>query len=163
VIRPATREDAPAVAAINHRGWTVAYAPFVDAALLPTNEDPEAWAERLEHPDYRTLVADRDGTVCGFVSFGPTEPIDDEPDRTGIILALYVDADAQGQGMGGALLDAALDGLRAQGMRQAVLWTFVDNAPARAFYERRGWTPEPESTEPHGWAKALELRYRTSL
>jgi hypothetical protein len=52
VIRPATL----AVAGINHRGWTVAYAPFIEAPLLPRSEDPAAWAERLEHPRYRKAL-----------------------------------------------------------------------------------------------------------
>jgi ribosomal protein S18 acetylase RimI-like enzyme len=163
VIRGATREDAAAVARINHLGWTVAYAPFIEARLLPEAEDPETWAERLEHPGYRTLVFEAGGAIAGFVSAGATEEPDLEPDGTGIVLALYVAPEAQGSGVGSALLDAALDDLRAQGMHQAVLWTFVDNARARAFYERRGWTPEPESAEPHTRAQALELRYRKAL
>ena len=163
MIRPATRDDAPAVAGISHRGWTVDYAPFVEARLLPTAEDPGAWAERLSHPRYRTLVWEEDGTVLGFVSAGPTEPVDEEPDGTGIVLALYIDTPAQGRGIGGTLLGAALDGLRADGMHQAILWTFVDNARARGFYEHCGWTPEPWAVEPHDRVKALELRYRKAL
>lgn len=47
--------------------------------------------------------------------------------------SLYVDPRAQGDGVGGALLDLV------KGTRQRFgLWVFVSNEPAREFYRRRG-------------------------
>ena len=43
----------------------------------------------------------------------------------------------------------ALDAMRAQGWRRAVLWVLRDNAHARAFYERGGWTPTGAEREEH--------------
>ncbi|MHA3702105.1 N-acetyltransferase family protein [Jatrophihabitans sp. YIM 134969] len=48
---------------------------------------------------------------------------------------LWVVPEAQGQGVGTALL-AHAEQLRPDGL---ALWVFASNTPARAFYERRGW------------------------
>jgi ribosomal protein S18 acetylase RimI-like enzyme len=53
-----------------------------------------------------------------------------------------VDPDAQGRGIGRALMADALETLAARGWRHAVLWVLADNAHARRFYERGGWVDE---------------------
>jgi GNAT superfamily N-acetyltransferase len=163
VIRRATPADAAAVAGVGHRGWTVGYAAFVPRSQVAAGPDPREWAAKLGSDHYTTLVWEGDEGIAGFVSFGATEPVDEQPDGTGIVLALYVDERAQGTGVGGALLDAACDELRARGMHRAVLWTFAENARARAFYEHRGWVAEPASLQPHDVVGADELRYRRTL
>ena len=47
--------------------------------------------------------------------------------------------DAQGLGLGRALLEAATERLRAAGHREATLWVFAANTGARGFYERLGF------------------------
>jgi GNAT superfamily N-acetyltransferase len=75
--------------------------------------------------------------------------------------ALYVMPDAWGSGAGGALIDAVLDAIRADGHGEATLWVGEANGRARRFYEREGW-------EPTGETKASELgpeelQYRRQL
>jgi hypothetical protein len=61
-------------------------------------------------------------------------------------------------------MDAGVRGLATRGFREAVLWVFEANTPARGFYGRMGWAPD-------GTAKALEIdgaapievRYRRRL
>ena len=48
---------------------------------------------------------------------------------------LWVLPEAQGTGIGSALLSHA----RQQRPGGLALWVFASNAPARRFYERRGW------------------------
>lgn len=52
------------------------------------------------------------------------------------IHALFVTPDAQGHGLGRALLDTAK-----RQTRRLDLWTFADNHGARRFYRREGFTP----------------------
>jgi GNAT superfamily N-acetyltransferase len=54
---------------------------------------------------------------------------------------VVVREDFRGQGLGRALLDAALDWARNQGAVRAQLLADLDNAPALAFYDRVGWRP----------------------
>lgn len=68
-------------------------------------------------------VAEEGGLVVGFVALS-----DDLLDH------IYVQPDAQGRGLGGALLDTAKR-RRPDGF---ALWVFQQNEGARRFYERHG-------------------------
>ena len=63
-----------------------------------------------------------------------------------------------------AVLDCALEALRAAGCRQAWLNTEERNEAARRFYERRGWREEGEARV-RGWhsARLPEPRYVRDL
>ena len=65
---------------------------------------------------------------------------------------LYVLPHLQGKGIGGRLLDIAMEGQEALS-----LWTFVQNESAQAFYERRGFskTRETDGSENEEGAPAL--------
>jgi ribosomal protein S18 acetylase RimI-like enzyme len=56
---------------------------------------------------------------------------------------LHIDLlpETQGRGFGRALMEAFLGGLRAAGVRGVHLGMSPDNTPARAFYDRLGFTP----------------------
>ena len=93
-------------------------------------------------------VFDQDGRVAGFALVQGNE-----------LRAIYVDPPAQGAGVGSALLDAAVEALRANGHAEAFLWTFEANGLARAFYERHGWEADGGRQE----HLAPEVRYRRTL
>jgi ribosomal protein S18 acetylase RimI-like enzyme len=54
---------------------------------------------------------------------------------------------------------AALERLAGLPYGEVVLWTFKENAPAIAFYERHGWRPDG-SRKVHPRAHAVAVRYR---
>jgi ribosomal protein S18 acetylase RimI-like enzyme len=144
VIRPATVEDARALAQVHVDTWRSAYTGIMpDDALAAL--DVDEWAERrrgylVDPGQFHTLVADA-GTVIGFVTFGPyrTDGNPDDADPSiGEVLAVYVHPAHQGTGAGRALMDAALAELRARGYREVRLWVLEDNHPSRRFYERYG-------------------------
>ena len=106
---------------------------------LSATERAAEWRSALENPprDRATrLVAVVDDEVVGFALVGPA---DDAPD-TGELYALNVDPDHWGTGVGPALIDAAMDALRASGFASAVLWVHPDNERARSFYSRPEWS-----------------------
>lgn len=76
-------------------------------------------------------VAEIDGAVRGFSAANPED---------GFLWALFVAPEAEGRGLGAALLAAALDDLRAAGLTRARLET-DPGTRAEAFYRRRGWEP----------------------
>jgi ribosomal protein S18 acetylase RimI-like enzyme len=59
---------------------------------------------------------------------------------------IAVDPECQHQGVGAALMDRALAEIEARGVDLAVIATGGDpgHAPARALYERYGFTPLPQ-------------------
>jgi GNAT superfamily N-acetyltransferase len=83
--------------------------------------------------------------VHAVVDTGPSRDPDvavDGSHPTGEIRSLYVDPSVCDRGLGTVLLRAAIAALAAAGFTRGTLWVVEGNAPARAFYERRGWVPD---------------------
>jgi ribosomal protein S18 acetylase RimI-like enzyme len=164
-IRRATYEDAAAVAAVHVASWEGAYRGLVpDDVMDPrtVEERTRFWRGQLAAPPPRTrvLVAEIDGAVAGFVDVGPATDDDvDDPDRTGLIHALYVDPAFAGGGVGRALLEAGERDLAERWFLGAVLAVLTGNARARRFYEAAGYRALGPQ-RPSRWAGgAPELRY----
>jgi RimJ/RimL family protein N-acetyltransferase len=139
-IRPATVDDADALASLLVAAWRSTYASLLPAEFL-AGLDVVAWADRwremLGDPgDYRALVGEEDGELAGFVSIGP----DPERSPVGRLYALYVAAPRLGTGLGHELHEAGLQVLRDRGLTTVELWVLRGNERAIAFYERHGWS-----------------------
>ena len=105
-----------------------------------------------------TLVAaDRYG-ILGYASGGPS--------RRGIvgegeISVLYLLRQAQGRGLGRALLTETARALAAQGSTSLMISVLRENFGARGFYEHLGGMAEPARREPGpGGALLYEVAYR---
>ena len=79
------------------------------------------------------------------------------------LYALYVHPDWWSTGTGRALLDRALARTTAAGYADIVLWVLRDNARARRFYERAGFSPDGASNVLDGLGGVEELRYQRPL
>ena len=97
-------------------------------------------------------VAEVGGTAVGAVSVG-----------NGYLSTLYVLPGHQGTGVGSALHNLALEQLRAQGCREARLWTLRENDSGRRFYERRGWTLTDETRVVPYPPNPVDVQYAISL
>jgi ribosomal protein S18 acetylase RimI-like enzyme len=162
VIRAATGDDAEAIEAVIRRAWHRAYGDFldVDAALDEPAERVKRWRERLRSDVVATFVWDQGGRVAGVVAAGASDDTGAPLDH-GSVRALYVDPPAQGAGVGSALLDAALEHLRAAAYRSVDLWAFAENQHARDFYEHRGFSAVEEGVDLR--TGAADLRFRSPL
>jgi ribosomal protein S18 acetylase RimI-like enzyme len=80
------------------------------------------------------LVAAHGPRLVGLVSW-----IVDGSRATAEVRALAVTAEARGDGVGRALLDAAAGALREAGVQRAWLVTTNDNLAALALYQKAGW------------------------
>jgi ribosomal protein S18 acetylase RimI-like enzyme len=99
----------------------------------------DAWRSELGDPAFAFLVAEADGGIVGYVKLGPLK-LDVEPSGAAILLSqLYVDPIHLGAGVGGALIDRAVEQSRRRGIAEMYLTVFVDNQRARRFYERYGF------------------------
>jgi GNAT superfamily N-acetyltransferase len=161
-IRPARLEDAAAIASVNAAAGRVGWSAFIPLERLDELEPPvERWDERLAaaRPG-DAWVALRDGEVVGFAL---TLACAEGPEH-GELTTLYTHPRVWGEGVGRALLAAALSALAATGCREAVLWTEERNRRPRSFYEAAGWRPGGAVREREflGWP-IRELRYRTAL
>lgn len=142
VIRAAGPEDAASIARVRIASWRWAYRGLVPDDLLDamSADDTELhWRRSILAADgIRVFVAEAGDTAVGFASAGPSRD-EDAADATGEIGAIYVEREHAGTGVGGALMAAAEEALRAAGFGRATLWVLRDNEAARGFYEHRGW------------------------
>jgi ribosomal protein S18 acetylase RimI-like enzyme len=166
LIRRAGVDDAERIAEVHISSWRSAYRGLIpDTVLdgLSVEERAAMWRRWMsEEAPPIVWMAEDEEEVVGFVAAGPQDPPDE---GVGEIYAIYLVPDHAGRGLGRALLDRAVDDLRAGGLHEAVLWVLARNRPARRFYERAGWrTDGATKTEPIGDVAELEqVRYRLSL
>lgn len=168
LIRTARPDDARAVAEVHVASWRHAY-----RGLLPDDylerlsvDDREAmWRQAFADADPMSgaFVAEVDGWVVGFASFGPSRD-EDVPERTGEVPAIYVDPAVLGTGVGRELFEAATIALRDAGFARATLWVLEANALARRFYEKAGWAWDGTvSTHLFDCANEPVVRYAVDL
>ena len=113
------------------------------AGLHTPDEDRWFYHERMFAAC--TLWGAFDGeTLTGMIAF-----------RDGWIEQLYVLPDAQGRGIGSALLAIAR-----RDANQLQLWTFQRNARARRFYEARGFVLVEETDGRRNEEQEPDVRYR---
>jgi GNAT superfamily N-acetyltransferase len=124
--------------------------------------DAERWFALIEDPAASMLLAEEDGVLLGFSTSGESRDDDADP-SVGEVRSFFVAAGRWGQGIGRALMEAALDSLRKRGCTEATVWSFAANARANAFYERAGFTRDGGEKAEDVWAQLSEVRYRRSL
>jgi GNAT superfamily N-acetyltransferase len=150
-VRPATPQDAAGIAAVQVTTWRAAYAGLMPAAFLAgldVGSGTDRWTRLLQDETVRTFVAVGPDGVEGFVTAGPARDAD-LPPETGEVYAVYVRPDAQGRGLGRALMATASGWLAGENEHGAV-WVLTANAPSRAFYEALGWRAD-------GAARAIDV------
>ena len=144
-IRPAVGPDGPAVLALADR------LPAFGPTTRPANEI----AERERVALAGALSQSADGTVMlvaeqasrGIVGVILLESRRDyfTNEAHGHVAILAVTREAEGQGIGRALLKAAEEWARTKLYSKLTLAVFRDNERAKQFYERQGWRPELET------------------
>jgi GNAT superfamily N-acetyltransferase len=136
-IRPATEDDAAIISHVHVESWRTTYAGIVPGEYLAALNEAEraaGWRERLSN-NLEVSVADLDGEVIGFITGGPIrEPIQSYDAE---LYAIYLLKQAQGQGIGTALLHELATSLRSKGLNSMVVWV-LERSPAKHFYSRTG-------------------------
>lgn len=169
-IRAASEDDARAIAEVHIASWTAAYADILDLGNLPhpldVDERERAWRDRIPRvgdEGFRTWVAEVDGSICGYAFTRPADDDDLNPLEIAELVALYLAPDHLGHGIGKALLDRAVAGIRNQGFLQATLWVLEENTRAIHFYRREGWKPDGKRAPCFRVLNAPALRMRLPL
>ena len=162
-IRPARADDAPAIAAVHLRSWREAYRDVVSAEYLDSLSEADRtafWRYAVASPSggRRVVVAEQEGRVVGFASWGPSRDEDAEH-ATQEIYAIYLEPESWGHGVARELMRAVLADVGEAA--PVTLWVLSDNARARHFYRRHGFTADGvERMEQLGADACLEVRYR---
>jgi L-amino acid N-acyltransferase YncA len=116
IIRPATPEDAPALAAIYGHHCLHGFGTFED--IPPSAADMAGRMKAVQGRGLPYLVAEVDGAVAGFAYAGPFRPR--AAYRYTVEDSVYIAPGHQGQGVGKALLSQVIADCEAMGLRQMV-------------------------------------------
>jgi ribosomal protein S18 acetylase RimI-like enzyme len=138
------------------------WATVREVRLTALADAPEAFAGTLSHeldrtePEWRSRIgawpwflAWRAGTAAGLVATVPDQPAGapgpaDRPARDPHgwhLVSMWVSPQVRGTGVAELLVGAVVDHASAVGAPRVTLWVALDNARARAFYLRMGFTP----------------------
>ena len=142
------------------------WATVRDVRLAALADAPDAFASTLSRelartePEWRSRIgafpwflAWRAGTPAGLVAAVPEEPASgaaraDPPagpaardPRSWHLVSMWVSPQLRGTGVAGLLVGAVVAHAGAVGAPRITLWVALDNARARAFYLRMGFTP----------------------
>ena len=166
-VREATPEDAEAIVAVTAAGWRAAYRGIVKPeklAELPIERWRHEVGVGLRRPvdDAFSYVAEIDGQFAGYCYVAAPSREPDVGPAVAELGAMYVDPGHWRQGVGEALMDAALARLADLPYTEAVLWTFEENQRAVAFYERFGWAKDG-GEKIHARSGEPAIRMRRSL
>jgi GNAT superfamily N-acetyltransferase len=164
-VRPATADDAGAIAQVHVDTWRVAY-----RGLLPETESISLeqrrsfWSSALSKPSLAKVdVAVDDSGIIAFCSYGPTRDPDD--DGAAELHAVYVHPDKWRRGAGRLLCERAMHEAIDREHNAMTLWVVKGNDRACRFYERLGFAPDGAERRNTRFLKTPfdELRYRRVL
>ncbi len=132
--RPATREDAAAIAAIYNEGIADRVATF---ETEPRTAEQIAGQLADKGERYPTVVVERDGRVIAWASAGAYRT---RPAYAGVAEhSVYVARGARGTGAGRAALNALCDVYAARGFWKLVSRIFPENAASLGLHEACGF------------------------
>ncbi|MBU6207461.1 MAG: GNAT family N-acetyltransferase, partial [Alphaproteobacteria bacterium] len=147
-LRPAETCDIDALASLKLRtfratfieGFKIPY-PAADLAVFEHDSyAPVSVAAELANHAKQTWVVERDGVLLAYAQCGPCKlPHVDVDSRSGELYQIYVDADAQGLGLGRKLLDQSLGWLRATYPGPQWLGVWSGNLKAQVMYQANGF------------------------
>ena len=158
LFRAARPDDASGVARVHVDGWRAAYKGLLPDSVLDglrVEDRADRWGRWIAASDegsqndsvvaegHRMLVAEKDGDVVGWATFGPGR--DEGMEDHGEIAGLYVHPDQWSLGIGFALITHVEAELRASGSTDAYLWVLRGNDRAIRFYEQCGWHADGET------------------
>lgn len=105
-------------------------------------EERARWRAARQLNGYPVLVIRDESGVAGFASYGDFRPFSGF--RYTVEHSIYVRADVQGRGFGGALMGELIDRAQAQGKKIMIAGVAAENQESIAFHERFGFVKTAE-------------------
>ena len=132
--RMETASEMDGKAFVHYQSWQETYRGLLSDAYLDDMSLEKCRAIARRWPD-RILVAKDGERVVGFVGYDANR--DPSMPGTGEIVAIYLLAEYQGQGIGYRLMHAAMEQMADD--HAVVLWVLKGNEVAIRFYQRYGF------------------------
>jgi ribosomal protein S18 acetylase RimI-like enzyme len=144
VIRPATKADLPALGRLGALLLRTHYEFDSQRFMAPGSDSDQGYAwflgTQLRDDEVIVLVAEQQGAIAGYVYAG-LEPQSwkELREACGFIHDIVVDEQGRRHGVATALIDAAVEWLRARGAPRVMLWTAQHNDAAQRLFDRLGF------------------------
>ena len=151
ILRSGNNNDAEALAKIYWRIQAKNFNKPIDDVVIDSQDTEEA-SRWLDKKDSWSQVALIDNKLVGFIIGYPIE------DDKEYISYLMVEPNKWRHGLGGALVDWAIDNFQQEGKTSILLWMVEDNIQAQEFYENRGFAKTGKSRI-HEVTKNKEIEY----
>lgn len=138
LIRKVKYKDIEQIVDINIKDWKKCYRGIIEDIVLDNlskNEKIEKWKKRFNVGN--VIVAEKDGTILGYCRYDDNV-IDENNNIDSEIIALYVDCDKLGSGVGRRLIEYVIEDLKNKDRTKMIIWCLEKNINARKFYERMG-------------------------
>ncbi len=154
IYRPATLEDAPALARLGAETFVAAfgelYTPHDLESFLAEVHNPEAVGGEIAGDECTHRLVEDDGKLVAFCKLRYPTKFGSYTEATNPIELgqLYALPGYTGHGIGAQLMDWALSHARAQGNDAVLLSVYAENFGAQRFYQR------------HGFAKIADITFK---
>ena len=157
-IRFITPDDSPEeISNIYEQSWKHAYKGIIPQDYLDSIPKGK-WAAKISSGQMQNLVIEKDGKLIGTSGFCPSRW--EKFSGYGEIVSIYLLPEYMGMGYGKQLIRRCVSELARLGFSDILLWVLEDNARARSFYERNGFTCSGEYLEDEiGGKKLREVMY----
>ena len=169
IYRPATLEDAPALARLGAETFVAAfgdlYTPEDLEAFLAEVHNPEAVAREIAGEECTHRLVEDGGQLVAFCKLRYPTKFGDYTEATNPIelSQLYALPTHTGHGIGAALMDWALAHAREQGNDAVLLSVYAENFGAQRFYQRHGFAKIADITFKVGEQLDPEFLYELKL
>jgi phosphinothricin acetyltransferase len=134
-IRDASAEDLPAMLAIYNEVIANTTAIYDDTPR--TLDAQRAWLETKQAQDWPVLVAEVDGLLAGYGSYGPFRPW--PAYLHSVENSIYVAAEQRGRGIGSKLLPAIVDSAAKRGFHTMIAGIDAANHGSLRLHEKFGF------------------------
>jgi len=163
-VRRAGPADSAGIARVHVRSWQAGYRGLLTGDELAGDSEAErdaTWSGLMtDGGGPVVLVAENDAKIVGFCAVATPSRDPDAAHDVAEVAALYVDPSAWGTGVGRALMEVALEPLRAGPWLAVTLWVMSGNERAHGFYGRLGFTADGARRSDRAGS---EVRLRASL
>jgi ribosomal protein S18 acetylase RimI-like enzyme len=145
ILRPATAQDLPALSQLAREAFIAKFGPLYSAEnlamFLADSLSEAAFAADLADPDRTIMLAENEGALLGFAKISTVCGFPDHAQgtRTMELKQLYTAAAATGQGIGGKLMDWAMEQFARHGADEVQLSVYAENFDGHRFYRRYGF------------------------
>lgn len=135
-VRDAAEGDLPRILEITNEAIARTTAVW---SLAPASlESRRAWWHERQAQGFPVLVAEMDGDIVGFASFGHFRPWDGYLQT--VEHSIYVDPRAQGRGVGKALLQGLIEAAEGSGKHVMIAGIEASNTVSVGLHRRFGFT-----------------------